>query len=40
MIHKIAQNRLKFKGDDTWGKLLSNVAVNGQPGETQGPWPI
>ncbi len=36
-----------YQADDAWGNFLSNVgqlwayvAINGQPGETQGPWPI
>ncbi len=34
-------NMLYTEADDTRGNFLSNVvAVNGQPGETQVPWPI
>ncbi len=28
------------QADDTLGNFLSNIAINGQPGETQGPRPI
>ncbi len=30
----------KSKANDSWGNFLSNVAVNGQLGDTQGPWPM
>ncbi len=28
------------QADDTRDNFLSNESVNGQPGETPGPWPI